>query len=304
MNLVDLLEERRVDFKRAGEHHHVRDGFIGLDCPFCSVGTRRYRLGYNLAHGYFTCWTCGFHNAAETLALVLGVSRPEAGKLAAGLESVWTERRQKVKGRYKEPAGLTPLLDPHVRYLRSRGLDPAEAVRLWGAKALGVHARLPWRLWLPITRRGELVSWTTRSLAPKAARRYVNARPDEESVPAKDLLYGEDLVPGAAVVVVEGPLDVWRIGPGTVATMGSRVGAEQVRKIARYPNRLLCFDSEPDAQKRATALMDDLAVLPGATYNLVLDSKDAGEATDREVQFIRDFITKGGTSIGRNDLLR
>ncbi len=75
---------------------------------------------------------------------------------------------------------------------------PAVAV-MWGIGGIGLEARHKWSIYIPVTQRGEPVSWTTRSIG-KGGKRYHGAAPEEESVAAKDLLYGADLARHGVVI--------------------------------------------------------------------------------------------------------
>jgi DNA primase len=78
------------------------------------------------------------------------------------------------------------------------------------------------------------------------------------------------------------------IGPGAVATFGVNYTQEQAAKIARYPVRVICFDSESQAQKQAKKLLDTLTPLPGETHNIVLESgKDPAECDPSEIAELR-----------------
>src|SRR5690554_3641457 len=85
MNMPQLLSELGVRYVRQGEHHHARLGWIQCDCPFCGPHSDKFHLGYNLARGYFTCWRCGPHRQAETLAALADLSLQEARRLLRGI---------------------------------------------------------------------------------------------------------------------------------------------------------------------------------------------------------------------------
>ena len=86
-------------------------------------------------------------------------------------------------------------------------------------QGIGLHPRLPWRLFIPIHSHGRPISWTTRSIGTKDKKKYITASPAEEAAPHKQTLYGLDYC-RHTVIVVEGPLDAWNIGPGAAATYG------------------------------------------------------------------------------------
>jgi len=150
-----------------------------------------------------------------------------------------------------------------------------------------VPTRLRRRLLIPISFRDKVVSWTTRAVDEDRTPRYISAKDEESLIPISDLIYGIDYVRHTAIIV-EGPIDVWTIGPGAVALLGQRVSPSQLRQLAEIPNRVVCFDSEPMAQKRARQLARDLAPFPGTTQVVVLESgKDANSADKEEVLTLR-----------------
>lgn len=292
MTFPDLLERLGLPSWPAGTHHHVREGWHGFDCPWCSPRSSSVRMGYKESGGYVSCWVCGRKNLVETLAEASGRGWAEVKKLIAGLDRPkWDEAEVKPAGRLTLPKGIGPLLKPHRRYLRGRGFVPKQLEATWGLGGIGLAARLQWRLFIPIRdRRGAAVSWTTRGIGDADGAKYVGAKPSEEAVPAKSLLYGEEHA-RSGVVIVEGPADAWRIGPGAVATLGLNYTRAQLLRMAEYPVRAVCFDAEPEAQRTARKLCSELEAFPGATSRIELDSDDPGAASDRDVELIkREFL--------------
>jgi hypothetical protein len=267
------------------DHHHRTRGREQTDCPWCDA-PGHFRLGIR-PDGQCACWTCGGHGLAATLSRLTGRPPKEFVELLGGLALPKYEPRP--RGRYKPPPGVGPLTGAHLRYLKSRRFDPDEITGVWGVGGIGFQPHVRWRLFIPVHRRGQPVSWTTRSVSPCARVRYVSAKPEEESFPHKEWLYGLDKA-GNSVVVVEGPTDVWRVGPGAVATLGASVTRAQVRLIANVPVRTVCFDNEPEAQRRAKKLCDELSLFPGVTRRVEIDAEDAGSAGPREVAALRRIL--------------
>jgi len=287
MNIVDLLNEYRIENRTEG-HEHCRSGWAQIDCPFCSPNSGRFRLGINTHYVYANCWTCGAKSITSVLKALLGTRWKDAKVL---LQNIRPERPEKIvhTGRYAEPMGVMGMLTPHKIYLRDRGFDATELERLWFLRGIGISSRLSWRIFIPILLHGQAVSWTTRTIGNGDHGKYLSAAPDEESVSHKSILYGEDYC-RHAIVVVEGPADVWGGGPGFAATLGLSVTSEQVERITKYPVRALCFDNEPQAQKVQKEMADRLACFPGETYTITLDSKDPGEAKRKEILRIRKEV--------------
>lgn len=287
MTLTELLDKHGVEYQIGGQHRNVRQGWIGVDCPRCGDSSRNFYLGINLEKRYATCWRCGYVPIIDVLGQLTGESRSslyfslDIGPIAPSVPSKGKLRPDRVK----LPSGLSALRGPHRRYLEGRGFDPDEIVRLWGIEGFGPAGQYPWGLWIPVRRDCVLVSWTTRSIG--TGERYKSAPAGSEKIPVKDVLYGEDYA-RHAIIICEGPIDAWAIGPGAVATMGMNVSSPQLRAMSQYPVRAVCFDAEPAAHRKAMRLVEFLSCYPGVTHNVELQTgKDPAEASKEEIGEIR-----------------
>jgi len=287
MNIIDILVQYNVEFRLEGDHRNVRSGWVGVDCPKCSPNYRKFRLGFDISSGRTNCWFCGRQSRITMLAMLCGISYHEAKELSDGLGFQFYSPKEHT-GTLKLPIGINDLLPAHNQYLRSRGFDPHEISRLWEIKGIGPPHPLQWRIFIPIhDSLGNVVSWTSRSIKEKTDFRYLAAKSEEELIPHKTLLYGSHLA-RHAIVVVEGPIDAWAIGPGCVATCGVGYSPQQLAAIAEYPVRAICFDSEEDAQHRAGQLCEELSMFDGVTINVELETgDDAATADPEEIQSIR-----------------
>lgn len=290
MRVQELLTDLRVPYRGHGESPHVTEGWVGVECPFCGRGTGRFGLGYNLRTGYTTCWKCGPHSLAEVLAEILEKPVREVRSLCGDLDRPRLFEGDEKPGRLELPAGITELLPVHRRYLEGRGFDPDELVDRWKIQGIGVAVRLAWRIFIPIHKDLEVVSWTTRTPTDdgEPTNRYRGAKRHQERVHRKAILYGADQA-RSGVVVHEGPFDVWATGPGAVCTCGVGFSRAQVRQLARYPVRAVCFDNDPAAQRRARQLAAELEVMPGETYVVRLDAKDAASAVKERPAELREL---------------
>lgn len=288
MEFPELLRSLNVPVAPSG-HHHTRQGWIQFDCPYCSPGTGRWLMGYSLDRKAVNCWQCGPHNLATTLA-ELGMPMAQAIGHVRRLPRTYVEV-ERTTGKLKPPFGVAELLPKHTKYLKQRGFDPDEIRKLWDVRGIGPagNRQFRWRLFIPVHLNGEVVSWLTRSTDKHSNYRWMSAKPNEETYHHKHLLYGEDYC-RHAIIVHEGPTDVWRTGPGAVATMGLGYTTPQLNRMAKYPVRVVCFDNSHQAEKRAQDLADSLSVFPGETHLVWLDSEDPGSASQREVDCLRKFL--------------
>lgn len=288
MNPRDVLHELGINFLEAGEHHHAHSGWLQMDCT-CSPGSGRYRLGLHLSRVYLNCWICGRLPLIPTLAELSGRSSYEVALLFRGVHRDFTIK-DLPKSNLELPPGLCDLKAPHKAYLDARRFDEAVLRKLWKVKGIDQRGGLlAWRLFIPIHKQGLIVSWTARSTGDRHKDKYRTAKPEQEAVSHKSLLFGHDYV-RHAVIVHEGPFDVFRTGPGAVATLGISYSRQQLAWLSKIPVRVVCFDSEPEAQRRAERLCEDLACFPGVTHRVVLDAHDAGSAPDREITKLQAML--------------
>jgi hypothetical protein len=291
MNVLQLLDDLGVPHIEEG-HHHCTVHRTQIDCPFCSPAEDKYRMGIHLTRLYASCWTCGSSSLANVIAALAHVGYTEAKSLIAPLtrQALFTQDAAH-NHRLILPHGLQELTKAHVRYLQQRGIDVKQAQSLWGLKGLTISPDMPWRIWVPVYHQDEVMSWTTRKINDQGAGpKYITARPDQERAPARHFLIGMHLVHNA-IIVVEGPMDAMRIGPGAAATMGVNYSQEQFNTIVSVPLRYVCFDSDIAGQARAGKLCRNLSLFPGRTHNVVLDAKDPNEASDHEIKLLRRLIT-------------
>ncbi len=292
MTFHDILDQYSTPHRHEGEHHHARTGWIQLSCPWCGIGGDQFHLGYSIEDKFCSCWQCGYKNLAD---VVMEITGEPLGKALSLLETLEKHERQPLRairprGRLRIPSGVEPLRRAHKTYLRGRGFNPDQIAQLWGVKGIGISSQLSWRLWIPIHHKGEIISWTTRSISSDVKLRYISAEEKDEAASMKTVLYGADFA-RHAVIVCEGPTDVWRIGPGAVATMGLTVTASQILAILQYPVRVICFDMEPAAQRRAKELSSTLMCYQGETYSIELESgSDVAEADEEEIEAIRGMF--------------
>jgi len=128
----------------------------------------------------------------------------------------------------------------------------------------------------PIFVGGRMVSYQGRDITGKADLRYKACRKDLELRDHKTVLYNADNA-GDSIVVVEGVFDVWRLGDGAVATMGTSVTRRQIVEMAEYGRVFVLSDPEPEAQAKAMWLCGQLRILGVDAANNVLDSGDPAD---------------------------
>jgi hypothetical protein len=286
MDMQSILDTYRVQTDSSGRGKN-RSGWINMQCPYCG---RDPYLGYSISGRAFSCWACGRQPLAQTLQLLTNLTAAEVYRLIGELPKEEFTPRVKVRGKLWTPPGLGPLLKPHGNYLRGRGFVPKEITKIWGVQGINfLGGPLAWRLFIPIHLDGEIVSWTTRRLDNKEPR-YHAAKREQSIYPIEDCIYGIDFA-RSSCIIVEGPADCWRIGPGAVSCLGVRIGSAQIKTLSRFPLRVVCFDAgagEDAAKAQARQLCYDLSSFEGTTIQVTLETgKDPATADMAEIEELR-----------------
>jgi hypothetical protein len=227
---------------------------------------------------------------SETLRHVFKLSAEQVREIAGNLpRSKEPASRIRSSGVLKLPEKLGPLQPAHRKYLRERNFDPDKITSLWDVQGIGMDGgSLKWRLFIPFIYQDKTVSWVTRTISNSPnVLRYITASREQEAISHKELLYGIDYA-RHSIVVVEGVMDVWRIGPGAVAVLGTRVSDAQINQIARFPVRYICLDQ--GAERYSQQLVEELSHCDGKTYEIRLDSKDPDTASRKELKQLRKLL--------------
>lgn len=186
--------------------------------------------------------------------------------------------RVRVRSECKLPAGSGPMGERHKRYLEGRGFDAEWLERVYGLKGTGPVGDYKHRVIAPIAVNGKVVSFQGRDITGRSSLKYMACPQSLEAMDHKEVLYAVDLVPADRVVVVEGIVDAWRLGPGAVATFGTAFKPAQVRMIVeRFSYAFLLYDMERQAQNNAWDLARRLVSTGMKVEVLKLPQGDPGE---------------------------
>lgn len=265
--------------------------------PFCT-GHSGWHLGYNLAEHWFCCWRCGGHSIFNTLkqwfpgqadSYIWQLFNEYSGR------PVVKQKKQKKKAEIirqpvKLPAGTGDLKKRHLRYLESRGLDPLETTKLFDLKATGTLGPYKNRIIAPIFYKNRMVSYQGRDVLGRHELKYKACAQKDERRDHKHCLYANHLVPGTSVVVCEGIVDVWKLGPGAVCTFGIKFKPPQVKLLSEYDDVFILYDSgtetseERQAMEQAKKLATSLSLVGINTEIIELQEGDPGELTIDEAK--------------------
>ena len=293
MRIIDFYQDNNVSFITGG-HKHAQNGWVNTACPFC-VGNAGFHLGYNVDEDFFTCWRCGGKSHLQIIRHFANVSWRRAAEILKqyGGKSFVTKKQIILADETFLPSGTGDMLDRHKAYLEGRDFDADELERIWELRGTGKKGSYRNRIVAPIYRRGELISYQARDITGKADIPYKACPKEGEVVEHKNSLYGLDQVRGDSIVIVEGIVDVWRLGIGAVATFGIKFRQPQVALMRSFKNRFIFFDSDPQAIEQAEKLYFMLSSFPGYTELVDIEDSDPGDLSQRDADDIMvDLIGK------------
>jgi DNA primase len=294
IDFIRLLDDNNID------HKPIVKGWENFFCPYHENGSRGYKAGFNLAGGYVSCWSCGWHPIENIVSELLSISFYEARKL---LQEYDTESRiiQKVKKKglaknIQLPGNEIVKGSKAWNYLVKRNFDPEYLMKEYKIKDGGITGQWSFRIIIPIFYGNKIVSYQGRSLYSKEKckeldiLRYHTLDIPSSVIDAKRILYNLDNCLEDWAILEEGATDVWRLGPKNVcATLGTEMSEEQIILLAnRFKKIILLFDNEKPAQDRAKKYGERLAGL-GVEVEIFNSEfeHDPGDYTEKEKLFCR-----------------
>lgn len=284
-------------------HKHSRPGWINVECPRCT-GNPGYHLGFSENSGQCVCWRCGFVPLIQAVQKLSGaVSWQEAREIAKRYGAAEkTDKRYKREPKERNvitkfPKGTLDYFPKrHENYLESRYFDPEYLVETWDLRATGSLGDYKHRIIAPIYYRDILMSYQGRDITGKSTAKYKACSTDEERRHHKYCLYGLDMAMSRAAVVVEGITDVWRLGPGAVATFGIKYKEAQTLLLYKHFDRIfVLFDeTDPESHKQGMKLAMQLSLMgkEAIKIDLGLDC-DPGDLSEDDANYLmRELFIK------------
>jgi len=263
LDLEALLTSLDIEWKSSGEN--VGRHCTGICCPFCD--DNNFHLGIFKSGKNFSCWKCRTTGSLfDLLSAIRGISWKEYVQLISQ-QALWRSKDavgeiQRIFAGTEEETPLSerqtynvlpeytetitedsltrsPLLQ---RFLSERDISLATLIA--SRVAVGRAGDFCHRLVVPIYEENEMVGYQGRDLTGKANLKYLTPA----GFNIMDYLYNVDFVePRSSIILVEGIIDAWRLGFGTVATFSTVVSAIQRSKLFKLKPTELVFAWDSDA---------------------------------------------------------
>lgn len=303
IDFLRLCRSRHIPHFDGSGHKHARKSWVQVCCSQCGGRANKFHLGWNKNSGAFSCYRCG---RIEFWAAIQGLLRcsPAEARLVVREYSGHKTHTPAIrpppvvrKVGISLPGGAGPMTPVHRDYLSGRGFDPEELEREWGL--LGTcgpvsprEANWAWRVVAPVCNAsGRPIAFQGRAVGSAATPKYKTTPNEDWLEDPRGVLYGIDLCDGPGILVVEGVTGVWRLGPGTVATLGIDWKIPQANSIKRFKRVFICFDDgEVEAQRRAKGLAEHLSLFGCEVEILTGFDTDPGDFSPQLASDIRREI--------------
>jgi len=292
IQIIDLLEYLNLPYQTSGKN--VSGGWVEIQCPFPYCSDPSNHLGINLESGYFHCWVCGEKGfIAKLVKTITNLSYSEANRIIAefsdGTFLIEKQETEKIHSNIIPKEATIELPQLHIDYLKSRNFDPIKIQQQYKIMACYTAGPYAYRIIIPIIIDGEIVNFTGRDATGKQKNKYKNCPNSIAILPMKECLYNIDSVKDK-VIICEGVTDVWRIGQGSIATMGVEYATAQLAILSRKDPKEIYILYDSDATKGAEKLASAVSTFCSKVEILELETGDPGDMTEEEVLKLRKEI--------------
>ena len=290
-DITGFLSSKGIHYQTEGKN--ISAGWLGTRCPFCQDSSNH--LGINLQSFNFSCFRCGSTGSIlKFVAAIEGSSWSQVKQIVAEFSSqeFKTHKRldQEPTRHFKAPtipAGLSAMAKRYLRVTRNFPYKMLE--RKYHIGNFSPESLYRFRIYIPVYFNGQLVTFTTRSYNDKVTPKYLHCPKRTSSLFAKETLYNLDNAKDGTAIVVEGPIDAWRIGDGAVATFGVIYTQKQIKLLReRFKRVFIMYDA--DAQEQAWKLAEALSTFNMEVNVVTLKIGDPGSMTATEAREIRREI--------------
>lgn len=268
MDIIELLEDEGIQYWTSGKN--VAKGHVNVQCPYCDDASNH--LGINFRNLKVRCWRCGPHNITRLLTDLFNYDYHRAKQVVQSLGADGMPPLNVETSSVPPRGGNSTVLLPqestthfpkiHLEYLRSRGFPPRRTIRKHKLRAVYNLGNYKFRIVIPVYMNRRLVSFTARDITGYQEPPYKMASEYESIVARTHLVYNIDSVPtGGDAMLVEGPMDVMKLGDGAVCFFGIKHNIGQILEIKRKQirNLFIIFDNDAAGRNAAKLLAPILA---------------------------------------------
>ena len=287
------MRSRGIRFDTEGKN--IGEGWIGMSCLWCS--DKSNHLGINLSSKVFSCWKC--HRKGPSTLIVQILDKCGENRAKQIMEE-FVDLSSPLS-RVKEPSGKEGEILPkyatqdfpdiHIDYLKSRNFIPEIVIPKYQLHACYNAGDYKFRIIIPVIINQRIVSFVARDVTNEARDRYLSAPIEAGLLLPEEFVYNIDTV-GRKALIVEGAPDVWRMGDGTVAFLGTEFSNAQFIRLKRagVKSAALLYDAEPEAMEQAEKICINLDAIGIKSDVYLLPEGDPAELSQKEADYVKKEI--------------
>jgi DNA primase len=258
--------------------------------------------GFNIEKSNYNCHICGSHKLTLVLKQLTTLNDFQIRNLIkkyqfkgpAGITiSQYQSHHEESSISCSLPSNAGPLKSIHKQYLLKRKFDPDKLERIWNLKGTDHNGDYKFRIIAPIyDTNNVLISYQGRDITDQSDIRYKACAKKNEVLHHKHSLYGINKVKSKSIIVVEGITDVWRLGPGSVATFGTGFTNHQVLLLSEFKKVYILFDNTLEAAQHSLLLKNQLTGLGifSKVFGHTFGIKDPAELTNQQAKEIMEML--------------
>jgi len=264
---------------------YIANGSVVKNC-----GDPSNHLGVHLQTNAVSCFRCGKHSLVKLVMSIDRVGFEEAKAIIAkyGGGRLFSFQRQEIpKDRPAKVVlpGKQELLPIHKQYLESRNFDAEKMYKKYQFTCVGPVGDYKLRICVPFFAGKKIVTFQSRDITGMSDIPYLPQPSNEAIIPVKQTLYNIQTCKDT-ILVVEGVLDVWRIGDGCVSTSGIQFTSTQAKLLTSFKRVFILFDTEQKAQEQANDLGNKISAHTFVEI-LQLDKGDPGDLSPSDAKSLR-----------------
>lgn len=293
VDIREVLDEIEVFYTEHGKN--VSYGWIGTECPWCDDSSNH--LGICLASPVVSCFKCGKKgNYISFISEILGSMGKALEVLQSNcpreLKTCIYDRKSRAshvslpKNAKKNPSKY------HAGYLNYRNFNYQDLCGLYNLHFVGPVGDWKNRIIVPILRNYRLVTFTSIDISDETFIRYKHLSIEESIYHAKEVLFGIEHTNKQVCVLVEGLMDMFRIGPGCVCAFGTKVTSDQKKILSQFGKVVIAFDGDDAGRENADTLASDLCIFTDVEVLDLPEGDDPDKLCPDDVKFIRSKIGK------------
>lgn len=325
-DIKSFLDAQGIHYVTSGRN--VAKDHINIKCPACGNADPSEHMGIRLSDGAWGCWRDRDHRGrdiARLIRMILNCSLEEARRIVGrplfedddttiddvAREDFYDQTNAAIEHgmeggvELSMPREFRPLWRDNkrarfrfLRYLHSRGFKHSEVLsvcRLYNLRYC-VTGRYADRIIIPITYKGALVTWTSRSIYPNAGLRYLSLSAEDSVVSVKHLVYNYDKAArgGKRLIIVEGPMDVLKLdfygrsrgvrAVGLISMTMERPQRDMLHKLSKKFAEVCPLLDSSEELGGQMGLESELSFLPNLAYVDIPDyDGDPGSMSRRDI---------------------